>query len=156
MKKYLLSALVLVFSQIALADGFKCKVLDGGSFSINVYNHRLPSYGTRSAAVMIISDNLVSRARKTVAVFRDVNSTLAQSGAHYTAVVDLRYLDSSRKGERVFGTKLGYIKYIDLDINFVYGQKLKKGASLSAAVTVHKRNGENYILDATCERYLVR
>ena len=145
--------MALMATSAAYADGFTCQTTDG-NLNIKIYNNTDPAAGTRNAAVMIVSDPLVSAGRKTIAKFSDLNSTLGQSGASYVADVDLRFNDSGRKGELILGTKLGFIKTIAVDLDFNYSQPIADGQSLAGEITIVKRNGESFVEDLICKRYL--
>ena len=153
MKTLIVAIVALMATTAAQADGFNCKTLDG-SISVKIFNNTDPSAGTRNAAVMIISDELVSEGRKTIAKFSDTNETLGQSGASYVADVDHRYNDSGRKGELLLGTKIGYIKTIAVDVDFSYSNPVANGKKLAADLTIVKRNGETFVESMSCKRYL--
>ena len=150
--KNLIAIATLGLSTLTFADGFVCQTLEK-DLSIKVYNQTHASAGTKNAAVMVISDNKVSFGRKTIAKF-NAPKTLTNQGAAYVAKVDLRFTDSSRKGENIGGTKLGYIKTISLDVDFNYGAPLQKGETTPAVLRINKRNGDLIVLDADCSRYL--
>jgi len=153
MKNLILSALVLSASFAAQADGFKCETLEG-DLAIKIFNHTNAAHGTRSGAVMIISDTSVSRGRKTIARFTDTNERLSSAMSSYVGDVDLRYNDSSRKGELISGTKLGHLEQIIVDVNFSYGSPVSALSELTGLMTLVKRNGEEIVRDLSCTRYL--
>ena len=137
----------------AYADGFVCRQVDG-DISVKVFNNTNPNEGTRNGAVMVISDNSVQGGRKTVARFLEVTNTLSNEGAHYIANVDLRYSDSRRQGELLFGTKLGYIDTVDLFVNFSYRFPMNRGEITEGTIVITKRNGETISEQMDCVRYL--
>jgi len=147
----LTSALAIVTASSALADGFVCKNED---LAVKVYNNIEPRIGTRAVAVMVISDRTVAYGRKTIARFTDLNGRISQKGASYLADVDLRYSDSSRKGELIGGTKLGELHTIQLDVDFSYARPVPAGEFVGGTLTLNKRNGDTITLDLECERYL--
>jgi hypothetical protein len=152
MKALVLSiALATATASSALADGFVCKNED---LAVKVYNNTEAKVGTRTAAVMVISDRNVAYGRKTIARFTDMNGRISQKGASYLADVDLRYSNSSRKGELIGGTKLGELHTIQLDVDFSYANPIPAGELVSGALTLNKRNGDTITLDLECERYL--
>lgn len=154
MKTFITSIVALLATQAAFADGFVCTTLDE-SLTVKVYNHTYAQAGTRNAAVMVISDNLVStKGHKTIARFKDANGVLGQSGASYVANVDLRFNDSKRKGELILGTKLGYVDTIALDVAFSYADPVAAGDELAGELTIVKRDGQSFVEDMTCTRYL--
>src|SRR3989338_1707434 len=109
MKKIIfVMAAVMASSTAAFADGFVCETR-AQDLNVKVYNNTNPELGTRTAAVMVLSDPSVSHGRKTIARFQNSNGLISNTGAHYEAKVDLRYNDSARKGELIGGTKLGQL-----------------------------------------------
>lgn len=148
-----LMTLIGTLSTPALADGFVCRALDE-DLNVRVYNHTSPEKGTRNAAIMVLSDPTVQSDRKTIAVFKDSTGLLSSETLSYDAKVDLRYKNSSRKGEYVAGTRLGYVDRFILDVFFSYVNPLRDGELTDAIFTIVKRNGEEITLDMECERYL--
>ena len=144
---------LLMVTGVAKADGFKCYVPEFDQ-NIKVFNHTQAEEGTRNASIMIISDEAVNAGRKTVATFSDVKNTLDNAGASYVAKVDLRVSESNRKGENVFGTKLGEIATVKLNVYFTYGEILINGESVEGKLIVSKRNGDKITAAVECVRYL--
>ncbi len=144
------AALVTVTS--AKADGFVCSSDDG--LNVKVFNQTEASEGTRNGAIMVLSNANISSGRKTIATFPADNTLLSQSGASYSAHVDLRYVESSRKGELIGGTKLGQLRDIDLDVDFSYSTPVSAGKKMAALLTLNKRNGAKIEIDMICKRYL--
>jgi hypothetical protein len=153
MKHFAAAAIVLSAASVAQADGFRCETLDG-SLSVKAYNHTQPSEGTRNVAVLILSDPAISHGRKTIARFTDVNGTVSGTGAHYIANVDLRFTDSSRKGELILGTKLGQLDEVQVDVDFAYGMALESGDVVPGMITLIKRDGDVVHEQLECTRYL--
>ncbi|MDZ4662579.1 MAG: hypothetical protein SGJ18_13285 [Pseudomonadota bacterium] len=150
--KLLITLLTALTASQAMADGFTCKTY-GDDLTIKVYNKTQPSEGTRNAAVMVISDSNISYGRRTIAKF-SAEGTLDNSGASYTAGVDLRRIDSDRKGENILGTKLGNVDSISLDVDFKYNEPVAHGTVLLGRVTIEKRNGDSLSEKMDCVRYL--
>jgi len=100
---------------------------------------RLIDETRREGALMILSDTRVGYGNRTIAKFSEANGTLdLQSEDHYLARVDLRFSDSGRGGEYLFGTRLNQIETIRMMVN----PELQDGeGGHSATVIVHKRNG---------------
>jgi hypothetical protein len=144
---------VMAASTAARADGFNCQTVDG-DLNIKVYNHTDAADGTRSSAVMVLSDPAVGAGRKTIAKFTDSNETLTNVGASYETRVDLRFNDSGRKGELIAGTKIGYLKTISVDVAFSYNQPVSHGTELEGTLTLVKRDGSEITRDLVCKRYL--
>lgn len=154
MKTALIAMMAMGFSGAALADGFVCDDNRDGQFTVKVYNNTDPSEGTRTAAIMVISDNSIQYGRKTIATFEAETGLLENDSDRFVAQVDLRYTNSGRQGENVFGTKLGQIDSIALDVDFSYGAPVKAGEELVGNVTIIKRNGQRIFAGMTCYRYL--
>ena len=137
----------------ALADGFVCQSTDG-DLTVKVYNHTNTESGTRNSAVLVLSDPRVSVGRKTIATFSDAQGLLGNSGATYSANVDLRFSTTSRKGERIGGTKLGELDEIILEVNFSYAQPMAAGEETQGLLSLVKRTGDRKVIQLGCERYL--
>lgn len=152
MKKIVLIAGLVLGMNNASASGFVCETL-AQDLNVKVYNHTQASEGTRNGAIMILSDPTVSYGRKTIAKFKS-SSLLTGSASEYTAYVDLRYVDSSRKGENIGGTKLGQLDEIILNVDFSYAETLAAGDEVSGVLTLVKRNGDEITHDMSCVRYL--
>ena len=151
--KALITALVLLTSAaVAKADGFVCTSESG--LVVRVYNHVNAIDGTRTASQMIVSNQTIGVGSKTVASFSAEKGTLSSFEQTYIGKVDLRVSESSRKGELVGGTKLGYLKFIILSVDFSYSQPLPHGTLLEGVLTLQKRSGEENIEAVTCARYL--
>lgn len=151
MKALILSIAIAATSSIAQADGFVCSNDD---IAVKVYNNTEAKVGTRTAAVMVLSDRSVAAGRKTIARFTDTNGRISQKGASYLADVDLRFSDSSRKGELIGGTKLGELDTIQLDVDFSYAAPVEAGEMVDGTLTLNKRNGQQIELALECKRYL--
>jgi hypothetical protein len=152
MKKVILALTVIAAATAARADGFVCQTESG--LNVKVYNHTDASEGTRNGAMMILSDSTVGAGNKTVATFSHVKGTLASSSANYVADVDLRFSGSNRKGELLAGTKLGEVDMIVLSVDFSYAAPVEAGVELTGELTLIKRNGQEIIEQASCQRYL--
>jgi len=152
MKLFITTLVLLSGLTQARADGWVCATEDE-SLRVRVYNHVQPELGTRTAAVMVFSDPRVGAGRKTIARFTAGN-TLSNLGSSYEANVDLRFADSSAKGELIAGTKLGFIDTITMDVDFNYSRPVAAGELTQGDLTVVKRNGRITQLEVSCERYL--
>lgn len=154
MKTKLAMLVVGVLSaQVSFADGFRCQAVDG-SINAQVFNHTNPNQGTRVASVLILSDPTVQHGNRTIATFKNVQGTLTNYGTSYVANVDLRFTEISRKGEYLFGTRLGELKTIRLDVDFSYNEPLSKGEMVKGIITAWKRSGQRHSINMECERYL--
>jgi hypothetical protein len=158
MKLFTLLSISLSFLSLpALADGFLCEGKVTG-IQTKLYNHTDPAVGTRTPAVLVLSNPQVQSDRKTIAVFSDQNRTLQYLGrGQYVAKVDLRYLDSGRQGENIAGTKLGELKSISLKVKFAYshaGTQIANSVDeIPGQIYYLKRNGELIDELAVCKRY---
>lgn len=146
-------ALTAAGATSARADGFVCDSVNE-NLRVRVYNHTLSEDGTRNPAVMVISDTTVGQGRKTIAKFEGANGSLTADTAFYDAKVDLRRIDSRRKGELIGGTKLGQLDHIKLDVLFSYADPLEAGEQTDGSLLLEKRNGDVIQIDMVCERYL--
>jgi hypothetical protein len=162
MKTLALAMLVLLSTTSSRADGFKCEGVNTGVM-IQVYNHTQPELGTRVPAVMVVSDSMVRSPNKTIAIFNSENETLSYLGnGLFQGKVDLRYTETSHKGENIAGTKLGYLSHIQLQLLSHFGKKFdysraddfKNNEILDARISYLKRNGEVLEEKALCKRYL--
>jgi hypothetical protein len=153
-KRIMAAVLVLGSASIAKADGFVCTSLDG-DLKAQAYNHVDPAQGTRSPAVLVISDNRVQAGRKTIATFTDAKSTLSGGSFSYVGKVDLRVVETRRKGELIGGTRLGELDYIRLSVDHGYSDApLADGDLVKGTLRLKKRNGDQTSLDMECARYL--
>lgn len=153
MKTALIAIMAMGFSGVALADGFVCDTMDG-AYTVKVYNQTEASAGTRNAAIMVISDNSIQYGRKTIATIEASDELLENEGARYVANVDLRYAGTKRAGENLFGTKLGNVDAITLDVDFSYDYPVRVGDELTGTAIILKRNGQRIVADMACTRYL--
>ncbi|MCM0605881.1 MAG: hypothetical protein KA715_07295 [Xanthomonadaceae bacterium] len=144
---------MILGSQVAKADGFICEDYDQ-TLKIKVFHNVMAKKGTRNAAKLIVSDPRVANGRKTIATFDQADGLLTSKELVYTADVDLRYKNSSRKGELIGGTKLGEIDFIELFVDFSYNQPLKNFEEADAFLRLTKRSGKELEIDLVCARYL--
>ena len=153
MKSFIAASLIALASQTVYADGFVCENTDHG-LKVKVFNHTNPNVGTRTAAIMVVSDTSIAYSNKTIAKFESVTGLLTSKGATYTSKVDLRFNDSGRKGELIGGTKLGQLAKIELEVAFTIAAPIEDGETTPGYLTLVKRNGEFTGLDMDCVRYL--
>jgi hypothetical protein len=151
-----MKALILMLSVIAapaMADGFECENLSE-NVRIQVYNEVQPSRGTRSSAVMVISDPSVKPGRKTIAKFEAADGLLDKVDTAFVGKVDLRFSSSGRAGENLASTKLGEVDQVILDIDFHYSEPVEDEAALPGMLILKLRSGEYRQVPMACERYL--
>lgn len=151
--KALIMFIAGLMATTANADGFVCENLEQ-NVRIKVYNQTSAELGTRSSAVMIISDPSVSHGRKTIAKFEAADGLLTNSGSRYVAEVDLRFSNSGRSGENLASTKLGEVDQIILDVDFLYSQPVEDEAEVSGVMYLKMREGRTRAVSLACERYL--
>lgn len=153
MKYLVISIMAIMSASAAHADGFVCQTGDG-DLTVKAFNKTHASEGTRNAAVMVLSDNTADQGNQTIARFTNTQGLVSNSGASYSAKVDLRFNNVDVASDNVDGTQLGLINTIDLDVDFSYAEPLNAGDSTTGVLTLNKRNGEVTRLDLTCTRYL--
>lgn len=153
MKKMMLIAVMMMTGSFAQADGFEC-VTQSGDLVLKIFNQTNPNLGTRSAAVMVVSDPAIQYGNRTVARFTAQAGTLASYQLAYVANVDLRYSDSGRRGENLLGTKLGQLKRIMVALDFSYARPVAHGAIVKGTLSWVKRTGEEDFTGLVCRRYL--
>lgn len=142
----------LTTASLAHADGFECRTESG--MNLKVYNNTQAQLGTRTAAIMIVSNENVNYGNKTIATFEQVDGLLSSYRQTYVAKVDLRYSGSNRAGEYIGGTRLGELAYVYLSVDYNYSQPAANGAYLKGWMTLQKRTGEGLAEQAVCRRYL--
>lgn len=152
MKQVLIATVVALMGLQARADGFKCQSESG--LNIKVFNHTHPAIGTRTAAIMVISDSAIGMGNRTIATFPESKGVLMSSSTVYLADVDLRMTGSRRAGELIGGTKLGELDQIKLSVNFTYSEPIAAGEVVTGLLTLIKRNGEKIREAVECLRYL--
>ena len=141
----------------AHADGFTCEGQNTG-VQIKLYNNTQSDIGTRTPAIMIVSDPMIQYGNKTIAKFTGSNGTLDYQGyGKYVAKVDLRYNDSNLGGRNIGGTKLSQLATIVVKLNFAYNSASTANAldgDVEGKISYNKRNGEILEEKVLCSRYL--
>lgn len=150
--KALLILATLMAANSAMADGFICTSASG--LNVQIYNNTNPQLGTRTASTMVISDPALARGNQTIAKFTNLDETLSSKNLTYKAKVDLRYKNSSRKGELIAGTKLGQLDKILVTVGFSYANPVLHGQYIDGHMRLFKRNGQQLNEDLNCVRYL--
>lgn len=153
MKKIIFAAAMMI-ATAAHADGFVCENAEG-NLRIKVYHQTQPELGTRNAAVMIVSNPLISAGRKTIATFEADDARLSSRSAVYTADVDLRFANSKRKGENIGGTKLGELDQVVLSVAYSFSQPVPAGTEVYGEVALVRRgSAPELVHQLSCTRYL--
>lgn len=153
MKAALFLALTALVPASALADGFRCEAAND-SLLIKIYNHTSPEIGTRVPAKIIVSDSRRNFGAKTIATFDGSDGLIKSDGAIYDINVDGRFSGSSRGGEDIAGTKLKFLKSINVRIAYTFNRPLEDGARVNGNVVLTKTNGERIVRQLVCARYL--
>ena len=151
-------SLVLSLNLISLAhaDGFVCTADDSG-IKIKVYNQVEPNLGTRSPAVMIISDPTLVKSNQTLVTFSSNLQNLSYRGKGlYSGQVQINAIQN--KDALLAGTKLEQLNTIELEVVFSYNTDsttLAKAVDMvPATLHYYKVSGEAASESATCFRYL--
>lgn len=145
--------LALMASTAARADGFRCETPEG-TLRVRIHNQVRAEEGTRNGAVMVLSDALVGQGRRTIARFEQADGLLSNTGSRYTGTVDLRFNDTGRKGERILGTRLGELRFVDVVVDFSYAEPVSAGEQVAGEIHLTKRNGAVISAPLRCSRYL--
>jgi hypothetical protein len=152
---------LLLLNSSAFADGFRCLGSKTG-LKIATFNQTEASLGTRTPAILVVSDPSGARGNRTIASFSgdpSSDGTLEYQGyGSYTATV-ASFLAGSSRGERfVAGTKLADLETINLTVDFSYASGTVRLArvteSIPAKIAYQKRTGEVVEETASCVRYL--
>ena len=154
MKKTMVVAMMIAATSSAFADGFVCQSRNS-DLNVTVYNNTSADVGTRSAAVMILSDPDAAEGAKTIARFTDTKGLLTNKGSFYQANVDLRFKDQKNKEMLIAGrVQLQTLNTVELSVEFSYAQPLPAGQMVNGELTLNTRAGDKIDLDVTCQRYL--
>ena len=150
--KALVALVAMIFAGQTFASGFVCKTHNFRT-EIKIYNQTNPSMGTKNGAVMVFSDPTVKNPNKTIAVFKRAKRTLRGASNYYLGKVDLR-VSELKKGEYLLGTRLGYLAYVGVGLQFSELTPVKHGAVVRGVLFARKRSGELIRDNLTCRRYL--
>ncbi len=146
-----LIATMMFMGTTASADGFVCYTKDNG-LKIKMLNHVQPADGTRTGAVMIVSDQSIQEGKKTTVTFKSEDETLLTSGTRWIGTLPE---DGVVKGGRnIAGTKLAYLNSFIVDVSHFYDLPVASGAKLYGGLTVVKIDGEKLREELNCYRYL--
>lgn len=158
----ILAASVLIwglsaFSARVKADGFVCENLEE-SLKVQVYNHTKPTRGTRSPAVMVVSDPGRELGKKTIAVFRSADGELFADGSRFYAFsadaseAELPQWDAIRQA--ISGIEELEILEVSLAVDFKYSQPVPHGSPLEGVLELVLESGDLLWLEMDCVRYL--
>lgn len=153
MKKLAMILIAVLGTSAAQADGFVCEN-EEGTLRAAIYNQTNPLKGTRNAAQLVLSNPSIGEGNKTIATFSAGNGLLENTASNYTAKVDLRFAGTTRSGELIGGTKLGYVDQIELNIVHNVLQPLAEGQLTYGYLVLSKRNGDVLTHTLICSRYL--
>lgn len=153
MKSLFLMVLTILLCNASYADGFICADKEG-SLTVKVFNHVSPELGTRRGAVMVLSNPQGELGKKTLAVFRESNKVLFNSGSTYISYIDYKHEESSQLSQEIVETKIDEIYSLVLDIKFDYNHPVLPGQNVDGELVVVKNNGDKIFVDLSCRRYL--
>jgi hypothetical protein len=157
MKKTVLAGIILLFSSSALADGFVCVGQNTG-LKVSVFNHTQASEGTRTPAILVISDPALARTNRTIASFSGGQTLKYEGYGSFMATVDLQAPGSSRGDLNIAGTTLAQLQTINLAVDFSYASGTARLArvteSIPAKIIYTKITGEVIDEKATCARHV--
>jgi hypothetical protein len=154
---WLALALVTLAPTLAHADGFDCTGRDTG-IEVKIYNNTDPSLGTRTPAILIVSDPSRDYGDRTIATFKNEQITYEGYGTYFatTDTVDRRPTADAQVLEN---SRLGHLENILLKMNFSYAEQLfseltKKPASFSGSVFYQQTSGATRNESVRCTHYL--
>jgi len=155
MKLFTIALFMLAASATnAKADGFNC-ASDNDDVHAKVYNHIDPSAGTRTPAVLIISDPQDGAEKNhTIAHFTDVDGTLTSHGARYVATVSDELRASAKGDSLISGTRLADVATMTLNVVYAFNHPLPNGAETSGYLVLSKTDGTTTAMELVCKRYL--
>ncbi len=145
----------LALASTAKADGFVCTA-DASGAVIRVYNHVSASEGTRSPAILVVSDPSLAAGQQTLATFSSDRQNLQYGGnGLYTAL--LQNADYVKTGT-LAGMRLRNLTSISLAVVFNYSTDsttlADSVAEIPATLRLQARDGTIVQEEATCTRYL--
>ncbi|MES2856957.1 MAG: hypothetical protein V4692_13905 [Bdellovibrionota bacterium] len=156
LKTILLAATTFSSLSGAWASGFICMSVDEDTQIRVEFTPIHPDGSNREPRIkeMTVSDPNVTLPYQHIATFFAADGVLTNDGGLIEGVVDLRFPGTSRRGERIGGTKLGALKTITLDIDFSYTEPSNDGSHYAAQATYLKRNGESLNQDFDCVLFM--
>jgi hypothetical protein len=144
---------LLMFATKAHADGFRCESQES-SLYVQIYNHVTPSKGTRTGAVMVVSDSEYVDGKKTIYRFETAHSMIGSDGLTYTGLIDLRTNNAGTRYDMIMGQQLSDVKYLIFRVDFTYANPIKHGDKVDGTLIVVKRSKEQISEEFECTRYL--
>jgi hypothetical protein len=155
---YLLAlTLVTIAPTLALADGFDCTGRNSG-IEVKIYNNTDPSMGTRTPAVLIVSDPSRDYGDRTIATFKNDQITAEGHGTYFatTDTVDHR---PTADAQVLQNSRLGHLENVLLKMNFSYAEEFltdltKKPESFSGSVYYQETSGATRNESVRCTHYL--
>ncbi len=144
-----LFAAVLVGSTAAKADGFLC-VDESNTYGIKLYDNVQAKLGTRTPAIMILTDGSQAAGSHTLATFSQAEGTLSyvQGSYHATASFPAAYTQTLN------GVKMSQIKDLIFSINHNFNLPLQPGEKVLAQLVISDKSFKSTYLNFTCSRYL--
>lgn len=154
MKTLILIAVTFLAANQALADGFLCRTSDN-TLNVKVYDHVQSNKGTRSAAVLVLSNPLANEGEHTIARFTAEQNTLENSGASFAANVDLRHVNDLNK-TALLADKVAVedVNTLELKVAFNYDAPVASGVGMDGVLLINTRTGSHERIVLDCVRYL--
>lgn len=101
---------------------------------------------------MTVTDLNVSADRSEIATFMYNDGVLNNTNGVVVGYVDLANPRTSRKGERIAGTRLGHLRSIMVDLDIDFTTRPTVGEKYSAQAVYLKKIGEELVQDLDCSR----
>jgi len=138
MKQFALILFALAGTSVAHADSFVCETGDQ-TISVKLQNHVHADYGTREAAILIVSDNTADVGGRTLITSTDIS----QNGPFWTANTP------NGDSETTLGSlNLAQIQKVTLDIpSFNFNESNKDGETLEGVLYLYDDVSSNSSAD---------
>ncbi len=143
----------------AFAEGFLCTLKAEADLNFFVEHFRKPNHGTRRAKALYVYRSWIDEEsgkseKDLVAYFSDKLKTLKNQSTSYHARVNLKLDETGAPGAYLLGTRLQFIDYISLAVQFHYNKPVPHMTQLPGLLYVMKRNGQSQTYEANCLRFL--
>ncbi len=144
-----LSIAIFTASQAAKADGFICAD-QSGQFGIKLYDNVQPKLGTRSPAILIITDGSKEAGGKTLASFTPDQGDLHLAYGSYHATANF----PSAYNQLLEGVKMSQIKELVFSVKHDFNRPLPANQKALAQLQIHDKSQNTTYVNFTCTRYL--
>jgi hypothetical protein len=143
----------------AFSEGFLCTVKKDPDLNFFVEHFRSPSRGTRTAKQLFVYRSTIDEDtgkvdKELIAFFSKKLRTLKNQSTSYHAQVNLKLDETGAPGAYLLGTRLQYIDYMSLAIQFNYAKPVPHLTQVPGVLYVLKLNGDSETFDANCLRFL--